>query len=48
MTVIHLTEYKTRCYGATFQNSGSIKIQIFKDISNIENNIMYIEHLKKF
>ena len=32
MTIIHLTQYNTKCYGATFQNNGYIKREKFKDI----------------
>ena len=32
MTIIYLTEYKTKCYGGTFQNNGCIKVEKFKDI----------------
>ena len=46
MTVIYLTEYNTKCYGVTFQNNECIKVQEFKDISNDENNILYIKPLK--
>ena len=38
MTVIYLTEDITRCYGVTFQNIGSIKVQKFEDKSNSEKN----------
>ena len=38
MTVTFLTEYITRCYGLTFQNIESIKLQKFEDISADENN----------
>ena len=40
MTVLFLTKYNTRCYGVTFQNNGSIKVQKYKHRSdNDENNI---------
>ena len=48
MTVIYLTEYKTNCWGVTFQHNGWVKIQDFKEISKDENNILYIRLLQTF
>ena len=48
MTFIYLTEYNTKCYGVTFQNIGCVKVQKFKDISNDEDNILFIKPLKTF
>ena len=46
MTIIYLAEHNFKCYGVTFQNNGCVKLQKFKDISNDENNILYIEPLQ--
>ena len=48
MKVIYLTEYKTRCYGVTFQNKRSTEVQNFKDIPNHENNKLCVKPLKTF
>ena len=48
MTVIYLTEYNTRCYGVTFLNTGSIKVQKYNDISDSENIIVYKMPLRTF
>jgi len=42
MTIIYLAEHNCRCYRVTFEYNGCIKVQKFKDISNDENNILYI------
>ena len=43
MTVMYLTEYNTRCYGVTFQNNGSIRVQRYQDISDDENKLFCIK-----
>ena len=48
MTIIFLTEHKTRCFGVTFQNNGWIKVQKFENISADENNIYCVKPLKTF
>ena len=48
MTVIFLTEYNTISYGVIFHKSGCIEVPNFKDISNDEDNILYIKPLKTF
>ena len=48
MTVINLTEYNIKCYGVTLQNNGFVKVHNFEDISNDENNILYINPLETF
>ena len=48
MTVIYLTEHNTRCYGVTLQNNGFVKVQKFEDISNYENNLLYVKPLEAF
>ena len=32
MTIIYITENKTKCYGVTFQNNGYVKVKKFEDI----------------
>ena len=39
MTVIYLTLYNTRGYGVTFRSKVCNKVQKFKGISDIEDNI---------
>ena len=48
MTVIHLAEYNTRCYGVTFRNNGCFKVQKFEDISNHENILFSVKPLEIF
>ena len=48
MTVIFLTEYKTICYGVTFENIGCIEVQKIKDLSSQENNFFRVKLLEKF
>ena len=46
MTVIYLRKYNTGCYGVHFRNNGCIEVRHFKDISNDEDNILFMEPLK--
>ena len=48
MTVIYLTEYNCRRYAVTFENRGYVKVQKFNDMSDDENNLLYIKPLKTF
>ena len=49
MTVIYLTEYKTRCYGVTLEINGCFEVQKIEDIPNhIENNIICVKPLEIF
>ena len=48
MTVMYLTDYNTRCYGATFHNNGWIKVQKVEDISDDEKNIYCVKPLETF
>ena len=46
MTVIYLTEYKIRSYVVSFKKNGFVRVQIFGDISNDENNIYCVAPLE--
>ena len=48
MTVIYLTEYKTRCYAVTFENKGWTKVQKFEDGSLDKNNKYEVNPLETF
>ena len=48
MTLIYVTENKSRCYGITFQNNGYVKVQKVEDISNDENTIFCVKPSKIF
>ena len=48
MTNVYSTEGNTRFSVVTFQNSGCIKKQKYKDISNLENNIFCVIPLEVF
>ena len=48
MTIIYVTDYNTECYGVTFQNNGSIKVQLFEDISDNKNTIYRVKPLEIF
>ena len=46
--VIYIKEYNTKCYGVIFLKNGCVKVPKIEDISNHENNILYIKPLKPF
>ena len=48
MTIIYITENKTKRYGVTFQNYGCVKVQKFEEISNDENTIYSIKPVRIF
>ena len=48
MTIIYVTEYKTKCYGVTFQINGWITVQKFEDISDDKNIIYCVKPLEIF
>ena len=48
MTIIYLTEHKTKCYGVTFGNNGYLGVRKFEDISAVENNKYYVKPLEVF
>ena len=48
MTIICITENKTKSYGVTFQNNGCVKEQKFEDISNDENTIYSVKAVRIF
>ena len=48
MTIIYLTEYKTKRYGVTFQNYGYVKVQKFEDISEDKNIIYEVNPMETF
>ena len=48
MTVIFLTDYKTKCHGVPLRNIGFVKVQKFEDNSKNENNILFINPLETF
>ena len=48
MTVICLTENNCKCCGLTFENTGCVKVQKFKNISKYETNIFCVKPLKTF
>ena len=48
MTIIYVTENNCECYGVTFQNKGSVKIQKLKDISDDENIIYRVNPMETF
>ena len=48
MTIIYVTEYKTKCYGVTYQNKGWIKVQKIEDVGDDENIIYEINLIEMF
>ena len=48
MTIIYVTELNTKCYGATFENNGWIKVQELEDISDDKNTIYYVKPFEIF
>ena len=48
MTIIYLTEYKSRNYAVTFENKEWIKVQKFEDVSLDKNIIYMVNPLKMF
>ena len=48
MTIIYLTEFKTKCYGVTFENKGWIKVQNFEDISDDKNFLYKVNPMETF
>ena len=48
MTVIYITENKTKCYVVTLRNNGYVKVQKFEDISNDENTIYCVKPMRIF
>ena len=48
LTVICVTEYKTRCYWVFFQNNGCIRVQKFEVFADDENNIYWVKPLEAF
>ena len=48
MTVIYITENNCKCYAATFENKGWVKVQIFKDGSLDENIIYTVNPMESF
>ena len=48
MTVLYITEYKTKRYAVTFQNNECVKVQNIEDISNHRNNIDCVKTLETF
>ena len=48
MTVICLTEYNRRRYAVAFENIVCVKLQNFEDISDYENNLLYIKPSETF
>ena len=48
MTIIHLTEHNTKCYGVTYQNNGNIKVQKLEDTFSNKNKIYCVKPLESF
>ena len=48
MTIIYVTENKTKCYSVTFQNKGWIKVEKFEDISEDKNIIYKVNPMETF
>ena len=47
MTLKYLVEFNAKCYAVTFETNQCVEVQKIKDISNDENNILYMKPLKK-
>ena len=48
MTIVYMTENNCRCYGITFENTGYVKVQKFKDISKSKNTIYCVKPMRTF
>ena len=48
MTIIHVTEFITKCFGVAFQNNGWIKVPKFEEISDDKNTIYCVKPLEIF
>ena len=48
MTIIYITENNCKCYGATFENNGRVKVQKFEDISKDKNTIYEVNPIETF
>ena len=48
MTIIYITEYNCKCYAATLENKGWIKVQKFEDESLDENIIYTVNPMETF
>ena len=45
---MYITENKTKCYRVSLENSKSVEVQKFEDISAVENNIYCVKPLEVF
>ena len=48
MTVIYVTENNGQCYGVTFQNNGSVRVQKLEDVPEDKNIIYEVNPMETF
>ena len=48
MTIIYITENKTKCYAVTSQNKGWIKVQKIRDVGDDKNFIYEVNPMQIF